>query len=288
MEKEKEKNVKSKRSIRMKIAKNVGDKSKLTMFDLLSYNPPLSKEQREMNETRDSEQNPVESVIASEDADEFEETNESNVESGENEKNSGPRVKVGPNGEIILDEESCIIKRKKTKSTAPPIHENSRQVATTYASFRSREGLSKTRWSEKETVRFYTALALIGTDFTLMSTLFFKGKRSRLDLRNKFKKEERTHKALVDHALKRCDLTNLPDLEKLDEMVSSDDDEGIIGADDSEEDEDESPKKLICDKRRDANDKDTEYSTRCSVTPVPVLDRVTRSKSNKNNSVAIN
>ncbi|RWS04781.1 hypothetical protein B4U79_14524 [Dinothrombium tinctorium] len=228
-DKEKEKSAKKdgKRQQRRNAFKGVVDRSKLTMFDLISYNPPLSEEQMAKEAEKKRESSESETVLAIEYNEENDEQNGEHEENDESADVTGPRVKVGPNGEIVLDEESCVIKRKKSKEKRP-IYENSQHSShhsTTYASFRNRF-LSKSRWTEKETVRFYTALASVGTDFSLMADTFFKGKRSRLDLRNKFKKEERLHKQLIDYALKSSDLNNIPNIERLDELSSSTDEEG--------------------------------------------------------------
>lgn len=50
-----------------------------------------------------------------------------------------------------------------------------------------------------ETKRFYKALNTIGPDFSLMQKYF--PKRSRLELKNKFKREERLNRSLIDRAL---------------------------------------------------------------------------------------
>lgn len=54
-------------------------------------------------------------------------------------------------------------------------------------------------WNKDETLKFYKALNTIGTDFTLMCELF--PRRSRRELKLKFKKEERINKALIDRAI---------------------------------------------------------------------------------------
>ena len=83
----------------------------------------------------------------------------------------------------------------------------------------------KLRWTDDETVKFYTALTIIGTDFTLMSDLFFRDTRSRVDLKNKFKQEEKFHKVLIDNALKKSDLTSIQSLEQMNFDVFSSDSE---------------------------------------------------------------
>lgn len=54
-------------------------------------------------------------------------------------------------------------------------------------------------WSSKKTVKFYKALSVFGTDFSLMQGVF--KKHSLRDLRLKFKKEERVNKRLVEKCL---------------------------------------------------------------------------------------
>merc|ERR1712029_1271336 len=54
-------------------------------------------------------------------------------------------------------------------------------------------------WTERETVRFFKALSVFGTDFSMMENVF--RRRNRHDLKMKFKKEERSNRALVDRCL---------------------------------------------------------------------------------------
>ncbi|XP_054159489.1 transcription factor TFIIIB component B'' homolog [Oppia nitens] len=172
------------------------DKSMMTMKDLLLYNPPMTEQQKEM---RDKDTDVTETQTNVE-CDENNDTKEDNNESDET--NAGPRVKVGADGQLILDEESVILKRKRRDTSDTVIEKGGTTSAfVNYSSFRNKNKSSKPRWTEHETIRFYSALNTIGTDFTLMSNLFFKDKRSRLDLRNKFKKEEKINKAMIDEAL---------------------------------------------------------------------------------------
>ena len=48
-----------------------------------------------------------------------------------------------------------------------------------------------------------------------MSDLFFRDTRTRVDLKNKFKQEEKFHKVLIDNALKKSDLTSIQTMENL-------------------------------------------------------------------------
>ncbi|KAK4022250.1 hypothetical protein OUZ56_007729 [Daphnia magna] len=233
-----------KATMRQKFAKGDVDRSKLTMFDLIYYNPDdgerppnateklqmrlkpyeveaLSQENQaereestgnvilderlaEEEEMRQNEENP-QSEINEEDKqpEESEEDKQiAEVEEGEEEEEDAmpvPQVRLGPDGEIILDERSLVIDTSETKrnksqlANAPIIIENS-STTVNYGSWRKRPRAG--RWSVKETARFYRALNMLGTNFSLMVKLF--PGRDRIDLKRKFKSEEKTNPSLVD------------------------------------------------------------------------------------------
>lgn len=136
------------------------------------------------------------------------------------EASAGPRVRVGPNGEITLDEESLVVRRQAPRSEPRPVvYETGHE--TNYTSFR-RNPKGRRTWTEKQTARFYRALSVCGTDFTLMATFF--PERTRQDLKNKFKREERMHRDLVDKAINdptQFDLVGLEEeMEDVDEPES--------------------------------------------------------------------
>ncbi|KAL5479589.1 hypothetical protein EMCRGX_G023131 [Ephydatia muelleri] len=56
-----------------------------------------------------------------------------------------------------------------------------------------------TKWTKEETNLFFRALSQVGTDFTIMTLLL--PKRTRKELKNKFKKEEKLRPHLVSDAL---------------------------------------------------------------------------------------
>ena len=126
----------------------------------------------------------------------------SGVDKTQEKESIGPRVKVGPDGELIIDEESLVI--KKPKPVEKETIEEPAYGKTTYSSFRKRP--PTVRWTKTETIEFYTALNLIGPDFSLMSNLFFNGKRSRTDLKNKFRRENKLNKSVIDKALYEADV----------------------------------------------------------------------------------
>ncbi|XP_064603140.1 transcription factor TFIIIB component B'' homolog [Liolophura sinensis] len=110
-----------------------------------------------------------------------------------------PQVKIGPDGSIILNEESLVIEKPSDQSEMSDIGVvDETDSLITSSSFRTRH-LSK-NWTEKETERFYYALSVVGTDFSMMSNLF--KRRNRYDLKKKFKREEKYNRSQVDKALK--------------------------------------------------------------------------------------
>ncbi|XP_046444182.1 transcription factor TFIIIB component B'' homolog [Daphnia pulex] len=211
--------------MKSKFASGPVDRSKMTMFDLIYHNPDegerpnaseklkkrlkpfevqeLAKDQAgnaettgnanlddrlaEEEEMRMMEENPENSE------------NEGGKQSEEEEEATMPQVRLGPDGEILLDEKSLVIDTSETKrnksqlANAPIIVENNPTMVN-YGSWRKRRRAD--RWSMEETSRFYLALKMLGTDFSLMEPLF--PGRDRVDLKRKFKSEEKTNSALVD------------------------------------------------------------------------------------------
>lgn len=76
------------------------------------------------------------------------------------------------------------------------VHEE-QGMTSTYSSFTDRTRTE--RWGMEETRRFFEGLRQCGTDFTLMLTQF--PGRTQKQLKNKFKKESKENKTLVDQAL---------------------------------------------------------------------------------------
>lgn len=120
---------------------------------------------------------------------------------------------MGPNGEITIDEKSLVIENKQVKRSQAKI-QNSKLVdgdnVTTYGVYKK---VKRTKlWTKKETLRFYKALNAIGTDFSLMLSLF--PGRTRRDLTMKFKKEEKINRPLIDRALMVPNTYDITELKK--------------------------------------------------------------------------
>ncbi|KTF96209.1 hypothetical protein cypCar_00002073 [Cyprinus carpio] len=133
-----------------------------------------------------------------------------------------PKVKVAEDGSLILDEESVVfsltVRVQRTSDTvvenANPLFE--RGSTTTYTSFRKKCHVKN--WSIRgtntkcyscwflicvcvsETDMFYLAISMVGTDFSMIAQLLTH--RSRAEIKNKFRKEEKTNSWRVDKAFR--------------------------------------------------------------------------------------
>lgn len=133
-----------------------------------------------------------------------------------------PQIKVGPDGEIVIDDKSLVVENvavKKGRQALEKAEVIDGDFDTTYGIYK-RTKRSKD-WSNEETLRFYKALNTIGTDFSMMGELF--PHRTRRELKLKFKKEERNNRALVDRAVMQpveFDMTELKrDMEEFERVT---------------------------------------------------------------------
>lgn len=109
-----------------------------------------------------------------------------------------PQVRV-VDGELVVEErtmaEDSVAASQTT--TLEVVNETGKHL-TSHAFVKT---IGPNRWSREETDRFYEALSMCGTDFALIS-LFF-ARRSREQIKGKYKVEERSHPGRVALALKR-------------------------------------------------------------------------------------
>ncbi|CAG9332531.1 unnamed protein product [Blepharisma stoltei] len=112
-----------------------------------------------------------------------------------------PQIKI-ENGKIVIDKEKLVDACAQSKIR----HEDMEIVRETGNSLRSNKRLHSERWNPDETEMFYTALQLFGTDFELIAN--FMKKRTRNQIKSKFKKESKNNPGRVDHAIwNRINLT---------------------------------------------------------------------------------
>jgi len=226
-----------KENMRKKFAKGQVELSKMTMFDLIYYNPDgekpvrskeklvtrrrtieseaVSKKDRDeanlllderLNE--EEEMSKMDEQLAEKDYEKVTDDQQKKCEEEEedddddDEQMAVPQVRLGPDGQIIIDDRSLVIETTETKKNkiemlnATVIVENGAGLVN-YGSWRKRKRSS--RWSLRETARYYRALSMLGTDFSLMENLF--PNRSRFELKRKFKVEEKVNQDLIDRTI---------------------------------------------------------------------------------------
>jgi len=117
-----------------------------------------------------------------------------------NDKTAAPSVQI-IDGEIVLQESSVMFPARRTvqeveeefQDNVVEEDEQLNLVQASYTSFITKGDHGKTRkkgsWTIKETELFYVALRQLGTDFGSMEALFFENKRTRRQLKNKYRKE---------------------------------------------------------------------------------------------------
>ncbi|XP_040277409.1 transcription factor TFIIIB component B'' homolog isoform X2 [Bufo bufo] len=177
------------------------EKSKMTMRDFIHFIPMSNPMSSSLEESPSPEKSiPVESPVSGlggknsieDDLDDDEEADDSQM--------LAPRVKVAEDGSIILDEESLTVEVSRNK--APIVEGNDpifeRGSTTTYSCFR-KTNYSKP-WSNQETDMFFMAISMVGTDFSMIGQLF--PHRERIEIKNKFKKEERVNGWRIDKAFR--------------------------------------------------------------------------------------
>ncbi|XP_064259306.1 transcription factor TFIIIB component B'' homolog isoform X1 [Passer domesticus] len=183
------------------------DRSKMTMRDLIYYLPENNPMKSSLVEEKRTERSSALSQMKEQeenstpDHEEEEEEEEENGEESQDGPLLVPRVKVAEDGSIILDEESLTVEVLRTKGPCvveenDPIFE--RGSTTTYSSFR--KSFYTKPWSNKETDMFFLAISMVGTDFSLIGRLF--PHRARAEIKNKFKREEKTNGWRIDKAFK--------------------------------------------------------------------------------------
>jgi len=206
MTKERSQFMRRKQEHKRRFLKGVPERGRMTMFDLIYYNPENGP--RMSIEEEDKADSPEDLTEQAENTVDAEQDPPAPSSPPSQEPGDGvpcPQVKLGANGEIILDDTSLVLETtdaKKAKdfldNSPVAIIESGKTTATNYGTWsRKRKHVD---WSEKETLRFYKALSIVGSDFSMMESIF--KKRTRQELKLKFKKEERLNGKMVDKCLR--------------------------------------------------------------------------------------
>lgn len=201
------------------------DKTSMKMSDLIFWNPNrnfMSIQNKPEKSTKTANKKDDEEPIVNPLLQATEE--EARVDEGEEEPGEGegeeeampvPQVKIGPDGSLIINEESLVVNTNK-----PVVEEDTEAIdetenTTTYASFRKPQ--VRQIWSKQETEKFYYALSSIGTDFTLMLKVF--PNKTRADLKKKFVKEDRENRLKIEKAFRERKPFDMEVFKQLDELV---------------------------------------------------------------------
>ncbi|KAJ3965978.1 hypothetical protein EV361DRAFT_833347 [Lentinula raphanica] len=111
------------------------------------------------------------------------------------------QVRIGPNGETIIDEESLFVDREgdAEDDTNGYTHviESDRSKFTNSSTYGTK--LRGTRWSAEETELFYEALSQYGENYELISYVL--PGRDRKSCKNKFKAEDKKNPARINYCL---------------------------------------------------------------------------------------
>uniref|UniRef100_A0A914Z1S3 Myb-like domain-containing protein n=1 Tax=Panagrolaimus superbus TaxID=310955 RepID=A0A914Z1S3_9BILA len=117
----------------------------------------------------------------------------------------GPKVKMDEEGNVIIDEESLVVRRNPENSVLETVDDDLIPKKLNSLSFK-RNYSRTTNWSEIETALFYEVLSSTGTDFSLMQEyLPFK---TRTDIKKKFNKEEKVNLARINTTLSKPSILN--------------------------------------------------------------------------------
>ncbi|XP_022300413.2 uncharacterized protein LOC111108664 isoform X2 [Crassostrea virginica] len=194
------------------------DKTSMKMSDLIFWNPNRNfmSNQNKMyksSKTAKKDLNPL--LQASEEERRVDEGEEEEAE-GREEPMPVPQVKIGPDGTLIINEESLVVKTKKAVIEEELETLDETDNLTTYASFR--KPLVRQIWSKQETEKFYYALSSIGTDFTLMLKVF--PSKTRSDLKKKFVKEDKENRWKIEVALRERKPFDMETFRHFDELVA--------------------------------------------------------------------
>lgn len=111
------------------------------------------------------------------------------------------QLKMGPDGKLIVDEDSTVVDRHKNASfeNAHKQKLDENPFENLYNSGTYGRNTYTDPWTTEELVKFYNALSMWGTDFNLIAQLF--PYRTRKQVKAKFVNEERKHPVVVELAL---------------------------------------------------------------------------------------
>ncbi|TFK56691.1 hypothetical protein OE88DRAFT_1803361 [Heliocybe sulcata] len=109
------------------------------------------------------------------------------------------QVRIGPNGETIVDEESLFVDRNEEDDTANYTHVEESDTTKFVNSATYSKKLNGSRWSAEETDLFFQALSQFGENYEMISMIL--PGRDRKACKNKFKSEDKRNPARINYCL---------------------------------------------------------------------------------------
>lgn len=123
------------------------------------------------------------------------------------------QIRIGPNGETIIDEESLFVDRNVGDETADYTHVEESDVSKFVNSGTYGRRFRGSRWSAEETELFYDALSQFGENYELMSYVL--PGRDRKSCKNKFKAEDKKNSARINYCLNNRQPYNMQTLSQM-------------------------------------------------------------------------
>ncbi|KAK7465353.1 hypothetical protein VKT23_005332 [Stygiomarasmius scandens] len=109
------------------------------------------------------------------------------------------QVRIGPNGETIIDEESLVVDRVEEEDTSNYTHVVESDTSKFVNSGTYGKRFRGSRWSAEETELFYDALSQYGENYELISYVL--PGRDRKACKNKFKAEDKKNPGRINQCL---------------------------------------------------------------------------------------
>ncbi|KAF9225414.1 hypothetical protein BS17DRAFT_700127 [Gyrodon lividus] len=127
------------------------------------------------------------------------------------------QVRIGPNGETIVDDESLFVDRNAEEDTSEYTHIEESDVTKFVNSATYAKRFRGSRWSAEETELFYDALSQFGENYELISYVL--PGRDRKACKNKFKAEDKKNPSRINFCL---DNSRPYDIQTLSRMTGKD------------------------------------------------------------------
>lgn len=135
-----------------------------------------------------------------------------------------PQLKISADGKLIIDPKSLIIEETGLKKSKERLQQSEALIESKHTIKKFDNLYSKNKikrkvceWAPEDTIMFYRALNTIGTDFSMMASLF--GNRTRNEIKRKYKLEERKNPSLLAKALTNY---NKFDIDELKSEINAD------------------------------------------------------------------